>query len=112
MGHEAGDHVLTGFGSLLLNTVREIDVCGRLGGEEFVVLMPNCDAVGAYAFAERLRNKVGETGFKGLPHSWRVTVSLGVAEARPRESLAELIARADSGLYAAKRAGRDRVECV
>lgn len=109
-GHEVGDHVLSGFGNLLLKAVRNIDVCGRLGGEEFAVLMPDCDAAGAFAFAEQLRNQVREAEFKGLPHSWKVTVSLGVAEVRPREDLAQVISRADAGLYAAKRAGRDRVQ--
>ena len=110
LGHEAGDHVLRGFSQLLLDAVRQVGICARLGGEEFVVLMPNYDAAGAYAFAERLRDKVRNNGFDGLPDTWKVTVSLGVAESRPRETLAELIARADAALYSAKRAGRDCVK--
>lgn len=108
-GHQAGDNVLSGFGRLLIETLGKAGVCGRLGGEEFVVLMPNCSGRVACAFAERLRHEMRENAFEGLPGPRRVTVSLGVAEARPRESIAELIARADSALYAAKRAGRDCV---
>lgn len=110
-GHEAGDHVLTGFGRLLLETVGQTGICGRLGGEEFVVLMPNCNDVRARAIAERLRHKVRNNNFDGLSGTWRVTISLGVAEAGPRETIAELIARADAALYAAKHAGRDCVKC-
>jgi diguanylate cyclase (GGDEF)-like protein len=110
LGHEAGDHVLTAFGCLLLETLSQIGICGRLGGEEFVVLVPNCNASSARAIAERLRHKVRDNAFDGLPGTWTVTISLGVAEARSHETLAELIARADAALYAAKLAGRDCIK--
>lgn len=108
-GHQVGDNVLAGFGRLLLESLGQAGVCGRLGGEEFVVLMPNCGGPAAQVVAERLRCEMRENEFDGLRGSRRVTISLGVAEARPRESIAELIARADTALYAAKRAGRDCV---
>ena len=73
------------FGQLLSEAARKVGICARLGGEEFVVLMPNYDAAGAYALAEQLRHKVRNNGFDGLPDTWQVTVSLGVAEARPRQ---------------------------
>jgi diguanylate cyclase (GGDEF)-like protein len=109
-GHQVGDKVLSGFGRLLLDMLGQAGICGRLGGEEFVVLMPNCGGSVARAFAERLRHEMRDNSFDGLPAAQRVTVSLGVAEARSRESVAELIARADAALYAAKRAGRDCVK--
>lgn len=68
------------------------------------------NAVSASAIAEQLRHKVRDNDFDGLPGTWRVTISLGVAKAGQRETLAELIARADAALYAAKRAGRDCME--
>jgi diguanylate cyclase (GGDEF)-like protein len=109
-GHSAGDAVLEAFGALLRKVARQVDPCGRLGGEEFAVLLPNCDAAGAHVFADRLRILVRETRFDGLPRSRRVTASFGVVAARRGESLDDLVARADKALYRAKRAGRDRVE--
>jgi diguanylate cyclase (GGDEF)-like protein len=108
-GHPVGDTVLTTFSRLLLAAARHADVCGRLGGEEFLLLLPDCDAMGARTIAERLRTKVRLTSFNDLPRDWRVTVSIGIAEARRGEALSDLIARADEALYEAKRAGRDRV---
>ncbi|MDW9970725.1 diguanylate cyclase [Sinorhizobium meliloti] len=108
-GHLAGDAVLKTFGQLMLATARQVDVCGRLGGEEFLILMPNCDLEGARIVAERLRTSVGTAVFDGLPKEWRVTASVGIAEIRRGEALLELIARADEALYEAKRSGRDRV---
>ncbi|KFC66066.1 Diguanylate cyclase [Bosea sp. LC85] len=109
-GHPAGDAVLKSFGNLLQGAMRQVDVCGRLGGEEFAFLLPNCDAAGAHVFAHRLREAVRQARFDGLPHSRQITASFGVASARHGESLSELIARADKVLYRAKREGRDRVE--
>ncbi|MFE0018895.1 GGDEF domain-containing protein [Mesorhizobium sp. NPDC059054] len=109
-GHPAGDAVLKDFGRLLHTTMRQVDVCGRLGGEEFAYLLPNCDASGAHVFAQRLRESVRENRFEGLPQTQQLTASFGVAAARHGESLSELTARADAALYRAKRQGRDRVE--
>lgn len=109
-GHPAGDAVLKTFGHLLQGAMRQVDICGRLGGEEFAFLLPNCDAAGADAFAQRLRGIVRQTRFDGLPASRQLTASFGVALARHGEGLGALIARADTALYRAKRQGRDRVE--
>lgn len=108
-GHPAGDAVLKAFGHLLQNAMRQVDVCGRLGGEEFAFLLPNCDAAGADVFAGRLRGSVRQSRFEGLPEIHQLTASFGVASARRNESLNGLIARADIALYRAKRQGRDRV---
>ncbi|WP_244544150.1 MULTISPECIES: GGDEF domain-containing protein [unclassified Beijerinckia] len=110
LGHAAGDEVLRTLGKVIRQAARRIDLCGRLGGEEFVLLLPNCDAEGAAAFAERLRAAISATRFAGLPDTWRVTASFGLAEKRPDESLSDLLVRADAALYRAKHAGRDRVE--
>lgn len=109
-GHPAGDAVLKAFAKLLKETARKVDLCGRLGGEEFAVLLPNCDIAGSYAFADRLRSVVRQTRFQGLPQSRRVTASFGLVTASRGESLSSLVARADKALYQAKRSGRNRVE--
>lgn len=109
-GHPVGDAVLKAFGRLLQGLMRQVDVCGRLGGEEFAYLLPNCDAAGADVFAERLRQGVRQQHFEGVSREHQLTASFGVASARRGEGLEELTARADAALYRAKRQGRDRVE--
>ncbi|APF39501.1 GGDEF domain-containing protein (plasmid) [Chelatococcus daeguensis] len=109
LGHPAGDEVLRTFAALVRRAMRRGDLGGRFGGEEFVLLLSGCDAEGAAAFAERLRASVSEARFGSLPDGWQVTASFGLAEARAGESLGQLVARADAALYAAKRAGRNRV---
>jgi diguanylate cyclase (GGDEF)-like protein len=108
-GHPAGDAVLKTFSRFLVTAARHGDVCARFGGEEFLVLMPGCDSAGTQAAAERLRKNIRLAPFEALPENWRVTASVGVAEARRGELLSNLIARADEALYDAKRTGRDRV---
>lgn len=107
-GHGAGDEVLTTFGELLRRTARTADVVARLGGEEFVVLLPGSNGDGAYMVAERLRGGLAAARFTFLPGSERVTASFGVAEHRPGETFHALLERADRRLYRAKAAGRNR----
>lgn len=109
-GHPAGDAVLTAFANLLQGAMRQVDVCGRLGGEEFAFLLPNCDVAGAQVFAQRLNGIVRRNRFEALPPTHQLTASFGVASARPGEGLSEVIGRADTALYRAKKQGRDRVE--
>jgi len=109
-GHPTGDAVLKAFAKLLKQTARKVDLCGRLGGEEFAVLLPHCDVAGSTAFADRLRSVVRQARFEGLPQSRYVTASFGVVIASRGESLSRLTARADKALYQAKRSGRNRVE--
>jgi diguanylate cyclase (GGDEF)-like protein len=104
-GHETGDRVLEHLGAVLRTESRRADVVARMGGEEFVALLPGVDSGDAMAYAERVRDAfAGETGL-GLPH---VTVSAGVSAVVAPASVDELLQPADSALYAAKRAGRDR----
>ncbi|MEB3330454.1 MAG: diguanylate cyclase [Candidatus Sericytochromatia bacterium] len=111
-GHAFGDEVLRAIGRTLAATVRSVDLPARYGGEELVVLCPDTDATGAAGLAERIRRAVaeihlGEGWLQALPH---VTCSLGVAAFHSGEDqLADILARADQGLYAAKAAGRNRV---
>jgi diguanylate cyclase (GGDEF)-like protein len=100
-GHLYGDRVLQDLARLLDDTVRETDVVARYGGEEFLVVMPHTGLEGASILAERLRAKVE----KELP----VTISGGVAQALDGDTQETLLSRADSALYEAKAAGRNRV---
>ncbi|MDO8860403.1 diguanylate cyclase [Haliea sp. E1-2-M8] len=105
-GHEEGDRILKTLVSSLKSCLREGDQLGRWGGEEFLVLAPYTDLDGATEFAERLRARVEATDF-GLRDP--VTVSLGVAEWLPGDSLKSLLVRADGAMYRAKETGRNRV---
>jgi diguanylate cyclase (GGDEF)-like protein len=111
-GHSAGDDVLRGLSSACKKCLRASDVFARYGGEEFVILLPLTDCAAACKTAERVRRGVEEMstycGDVRLP----VTISLGVAELIPKmTSLDEMLNKADVRLYAAKKNGRNRVEC-
>ena len=109
-GHLAGDAVIRAVAEIIGRTVREFDVAARFGGEEFVLVLPECDAAQGLAVAERLRENVAETRIT-VPSSdepLRVTLSLGVA-AYPEHGLTaeELQHRADLAMYRAKSLGRN-----
>jgi diguanylate cyclase (GGDEF)-like protein len=109
-GHHAGDEVLVGFADLIREHVRDVDVAGRLGGEEFALLLPETDLRGAEAGADRLRRSLGELRLALAEGSeLRVTASFGVAELAPAQSGDELLRAADAALYRAKEAGKNRV---
>jgi two-component system cell cycle response regulator len=103
-GHEVGDRVLVAIGEALQRALRAEDVLGRLGGEEFVALLPDTGAEAAARTAERLRAAVA-----GADGPARVTASVGWAVLRHAEAPDDLVRRADEALYAAKQEGRDRV---
>jgi two-component system cell cycle response regulator len=107
-GHTQGDAVLAEVGKLLSNEARKGDICARIGGEEFVVLLPKCLRHDAIAKAHRLREAIAELRPGGI----EVTASLGVAtfEADSDASFDDLFKRADGAAYASKRNGRNRVE--
>jgi diguanylate cyclase (GGDEF)-like protein len=107
-GHAVGDIVLRELAARLRERVRREDVVGRWGGEEFVVALPETTPDGAAAVAESLRAAIAGTPIEADGLSLRVTVSIGVA-AWTGQDLDDLVSRADTALYAAKTAGRDRV---
>jgi diguanylate cyclase (GGDEF)-like protein len=107
-GHAAGDRVLKVFGELLRNSTRSTDVVGRIGGEEFAILLIGADHADAFNFAERLRLRLSQVDFECLPLGRRVTASLGIAEMMPGEDILQLLARADECLYQAKASGRNQ----
>jgi diguanylate cyclase (GGDEF)-like protein len=100
-GHLYGDGKLREVARVIDESVRETDVVTRYGGEEFVVIMPHTDLSGAVIFSERLRGTVQQ--------KLKLTISGGVAQASDGDNAQSLLARADSALYAAKAAGRNRV---
>jgi len=112
-GHLIGDEVLRALTTELRQQVRESDVVGRFGGEEFIVLLPGTDADGAGSIAERLRASAANLSVAADPKTGtriRVTVSIGVAVlGQHGNDLFELLAAADMALYKAKAAGRDQV---
>jgi diguanylate cyclase (GGDEF)-like protein len=109
-GHQAGDKVIEQVARLLHEHVRESDVAGRYGGEEFGVVLSDTDSAGGQIFAERLRKAVEASLVQYNGQDIRFTVSLGVADlSQPANDHAELIARADQALYTSKKTGRNRV---
>jgi diguanylate cyclase (GGDEF)-like protein len=109
-GHACGDHVLRETCRLAKSCVRKDDIVGRLGGEEFVILLPNADAAAGRELAERIRGTVEEQRFDFNGRPLRQTVSMGVAQMKPAmEHYLELLNEADRRLYESKRAGRNRV---
>jgi two-component system cell cycle response regulator len=111
-GHPAGDDVLRELAVRAQRNVRSVDLVGRLGGEEFIVVMPETNLSGAAVVADRLRRAVSEEPFN-LPANGElvpVTISIGVAITAPGDDTLEgLLKRADEALYAAKNGGRNRV---
>jgi diguanylate cyclase (GGDEF)-like protein len=103
-GHQAGDRALVWLASMLCGHTRGADIVARVGGEEFVVVLPGSDGAAAFEFAERLRRAI-EEGEPEIP----LTISAGVASALAPSTAHTLLGAADRALYAAKHAGRNRV---
>ncbi len=110
-GHDGGDTVLREFSARMRRNTRGIDLACRLGGEEFLIIMPETDIARAYQVGERLRAMVASEPFQIRPDlKMRVTASVGLATLESPEDTPEtLFKRADNALYAAKRRGRNRV---
>ncbi|MDX5372655.1 MAG: diguanylate cyclase [Pseudomonadaceae bacterium] len=109
-GHPAGDKVIQLVADLVRQAIRDTDIAGRYGGEEFVVLLPDVDKVGARLFAERLRHLVEAQVVKHEGEEIRFTISLGVADLAPSsQDYQQLIDWADRALYQSKHGGRNRV---
>ncbi len=109
-GHAAGDKALQRFTTLCCNALRNIDVFGRWGGEEFVALLPETDAEGAAVIAERLRKTVNENVLTYNDHRIVLTVSIGIAQYRADEiAIDGPLSRADMAVYDAKKAGRNQI---
>lgn len=111
-GHPAGDGVLTGLADRLKKCVRDVDLVGRWGGEEFLVLLPETDQVAASECAERIRATIADSPFEHDGLKLEVTVSIGVTTSNcTMKGTDNPVERVDRALYAAKEAGRNRVVC-
>ncbi len=110
-GHQAGDSVLSQMAAALEVSIRDDDRAYRLGGEEFLAVLPETTEESAKVVAERIRERVGALDLAGLAPGGRITVSVGIAVASDMgaEGFASVLSRADSALYASKEGGRDRV---
>ncbi|MES2262888.1 MAG: CHASE domain-containing protein [Pseudomonadota bacterium] len=112
-GHAVGDLVLRHLATLMRDSQRKIDMLGRVGGEEFAVLLPGADLDAAAVFAERLRQRIADTPQQADGRSFTVTVSIGIAAMSAADSGGDAaLSRADKALYRAKHGGRNRVERV
>ena len=105
-GHDIGDKVLTSLSSVVKNNIRDIDIVGRYGGEEFLIILPNTILKDAKYYADRLREKVEQYKFNIVNH---ITISLGLVELKDNESIDEVFKRVDNLLYKSKNDGRNRV---
>ena len=108
-GHAAGDQVLAGVVRAVQSGMRQTDIIGRLGGEEFTILLPHTDMEAAVAVAEKLRQIVKGLHFSLGAPQLEVSASFGVSSLAPGDDLESLLSRADLALYQAKKCGRDQV---
>lgn len=109
-GHVVGDQALRHFVTVSLSSLRDIDIIGRLGGEEFGVLLTGTSRGDAFIVAERLRREIENREFLSAGKEINITVSIGLTELITGESEDQLIKRADAAMYMAKQNGRNRVE--
>jgi diguanylate cyclase (GGDEF)-like protein len=112
-GHAVGDQMLRSVAQIARAELRSADVIGRYGGEEFIVLLPMTNAAQAALLAERIRAGVAALRVSTEKGDASVTLSIGIVEkmvSYPAESLEEIFRRVDRAMYAAKQAGRNRVE--
>ena len=111
-GHEAGDMVLKAFAQVLKQNTRQSNICGRQGGEEFLVIITHVERDNSLIAFERIRKQMEQQEFTVNKEKFSVTTSIGVAGFRGTTPppFAELLASADEALYAAKRKGRNRIE--
>ena len=107
-GHQTGDVVLREVGGLFRAVVRSETPVARFGGEEFVILLPGVDAAAGMALAERVRRAINDFDWEDVAMDLKVSISAGVTHG-PMVGVRELMRLADTALYEAKRAGRDRV---
>ncbi len=111
-GHAVGDNVLNHFAKVLSSSVREIDIIGRLGGEEFGVILPETPSEKAYIVAKRICLKIASGQIIPPAKDIKVTASIGLTQLKQGESSHQIMVRADSAMYVAKRQGRNQVVIV
>ncbi|MCX7982489.1 MAG: GGDEF domain-containing protein [Syntrophales bacterium] len=107
-GHETGDLVLKRFAITIQKSLREEDILGRFGGEEFILALPNTNSEHALDASERIRQKIEQKKIRYIRGN--ITASFGITEFSPSDDIRSLLKRADDALYEAKRNGRNRCE--
>jgi two-component system cell cycle response regulator len=105
-GHDAGDSVLIALSNLMKQNLRDVDIIGRYGGEEFMIILPNTPLEATKNFAERLRIKVEQNNFQIVGN---ITISMGVVEVQSHENIDEVFKRVDNLLYVSKNNGRNQI---
>ncbi|SIT32550.1 sensor domain-containing diguanylate cyclase [Achromobacter sp. MFA1 R4] len=112
-GHAIGDGVLQHFAAMLRTQLREIDLVGRIGGEEFAVVLPDTDIERAHVFARNVQRRIADTPYSSGGRHIPLTVSIGISALHTKDDDAELaLSRSDRALYYAKQRGRNRIESV
>ncbi|MGO4890939.1 diguanylate cyclase [Flavobacterium sp. W21_SRS_FM6] len=109
-GHDIGDKVLIHLASIASDLIRKDDLVGRVGGEEFIIVLPNSDIHVAQDIANRLLRRIEQYDWSLISSGLTLTASAGVVSYQNEHSLSELLLKADKALYAAKSAGRNKVE--
>ena len=110
-GHATGDHVLTNVGHILGDSLRDSDILARIGGEEFVLLLPDTPKSNAEHVAERMRAQLASTTIKHEAQELNITASFGVAAiCEEDDTLEQMLGRADVAMYEAKNNGRNQVK--
>ncbi len=112
-GHHAGDDVLEKAAALIRGNIRDTDMPGRYGGDEFIIILPRTDLFSSWVAAERLRSIVEKTEFRNSARSlFTVTMSQGLVGWEPKDDVASLISRAAEALDKAREKGRNRVQIL
>lgn len=109
-GHLAGDAVLKNIVKVTLDNTRDTDMLCRWGGEEFLILLKECDQLNALGMAEKIRNSIKSTPTLYKSEARPATVSIGVAQNHPTDDEDSLLGRVDNALFRAKEKGKDRSE--
>ncbi len=107
-GHQVGDDALVRVATILKENIRLSDVVGRFGGEEFIIIAPECEQNSALELAEKLRNAIEQYPFETFLHA---TISIGVAQMEASDTVFQWVNKADKALYNAKETGRNKVVC-
>ena len=109
-GHLAGDFILKEVTKIIQEEIRKSDICGRFGGEEFIILLPNTKMNGAMKLSYRIKQSIESKDFKFNNSIIKISVSIGITSPSKTDSIFSLIERVDEALYEAKKKGRNRVE--
>ena len=108
-GHEVGDQLLCEIARVIPSSMRDYDICGRWGGEEFLLIFPETSAETAAPIAERVREAIKQITLPSLAGKHPISASLGMTTYLPGERYDDAISRADDAMYCAKQSGRDRL---